>query len=57
MIITYNIGDKKLDRRVKLFDPVFVENNKDKLSLMIEKKEQELSIYYNNTSDKSELVV
>ena len=57
MTITYNIGDKKFDRRVKLFDPVFVENNKDKLSLMIEKKEQELSIYYNNTSDKSELVV
>lgn len=36
MTITYNIGVPKLERRVKLFDQVFVENNKDKLSLEIE---------------------
>jgi hypothetical protein len=36
MIITYNIAVPKLERRVKLFDQVFVENNKDKLSLEIE---------------------
>ena len=34
--VIYNIPNKTLDRRIKLFDPVFVENNKDKLSLIVE---------------------
>ena len=56
--ITYNIGSKQLDRRVKLFDPVFVENNKDKLSLKVNGKEQEeLSVYYYNKDDKDEINV
>ena len=59
MIITYNIAVPKLERRVKLFDQVFVENNKDKLSLEIEgvrkgktkKEKKELVVYYNNDLD------
>ena len=59
MIITYNIEVPKLERRVKLFDQVFVENNKDKLSLEIEgvrkgktkKEKKELVVYYNNDLD------
>ena len=64
MKITYNIGKEKVDRRIKLFDPVFVENNKDKLSLEIEgeirsnqnnekkqkkqEKQKELCVYVEN---------
>ena len=56
--IIYNIGEKKFDRRVKLFDPVFVENNKDKLSLIVDgKKQQELSVYYLNVMDKNKITV
>ena len=59
MTITYNIGQTKLERRVKLFDQVFVENNKDKLSLEIEGtnkgktkiEKKELVVYYNNDLD------
>ena len=67
MKITYNIGGKKFDRRVKLFDPVFVENNKDKLSLKIEgekqdgqkkeEKQKELRVYFNNADDYKNLTV
>ena len=67
MKITYNIEEKKLDRRVKLFDPVFVENNKDKLSLKIEgekqdgqkkeEKQKELRVYFNNADDYKNLTV
>ena len=35
LVITYDIPGKQLDRRVKLFDPVFVENNKDNISMKI----------------------
>ena len=67
MKITYNIGEKKFDRRVKLFDPVFVENNKDKLSLEIEgekqdgqkkeEKQKELRVYFNNAGNYKNLTV
>ena len=33
--VIYNIPGKQFDRRVKLFDPVFVENNKDNISMVI----------------------
>ena len=48
-----NLGEKRLDRRVKLFDPVFVENNKDKLSVEInDKPQKELSVYYLNADER-----
>ena len=58
MKMHYEIGDKKMDRRVKLFDPVFVENNKNKLSLFINNRQQkELSVYYFNKTDEPKLDV
>ena len=56
--ITYKgTEDKPLGRKVKLFDPVFVENNKDRLSIKIEevqalqaKQPEELQVYYLNTT-------
>ena len=58
-IIIYQILDSNpIDKRVKLFDPIFVTNNKDKLSMEIDgKKEKELSSYYLNSSGKSKLKV
>ena len=35
LTITYNIPDKQLNRRVKLIDPAFVENNKDNILMEI----------------------
>ena len=55
--IRYKIGEKKLDRKVKLFDPIFVENNKDKVTVVINGKEKELSAYYQNLEDKDEIIV
>ena len=56
--IVYNIPNKTLDRRIKLFDPVFVENNKDKLSLIVDgQKQKELSVYYYNYRDKNKIEV
>ena len=58
MTMTYNIGGKKFDRRVKLFDPIFVENNKDKLSIVVnERPQKELSVYYQNVDDKNKIKV
>ena len=68
--IKYNIGQKKINRDVRIFDSIFVENNKDKCSLIIEyegvndeykkvKKEikKELSEYFRNNSDSTEIKV
>ena len=33
--VNYDIPGKQIDRRVKLFDPIFVENNKDNISMEI----------------------
>ena len=56
--ILYEIPGKQFDRRVKLFDPVFVENNKDNISMVISCLEGEnknviykgplISEYWNN---------
>ena len=58
MKITYKIGEEQLDRRVKLFDPVFVENNKDKLSVVVNgKMQKELSVYFLNKNNEHKIVV
>ena len=65
--ITYNIGEKKYNRKIKLINQMFVENNKDKLSLKIEgekqdgkkeeDKQKELRVYFNNAGDYKNLTV
>ena len=45
--VTYDIPGKQLDRRIKLFDPVFVENNKDNISMGISCLEGENKKVYN----------
>ena len=58
-IMTYRIDKlNPIDRRVKLFDSVFVKNNKDKLSVEVNgNKEKELKEYYYNYSNNNELKV
>ena len=48
--LNYRIDDvKSINKFIKLFDPVFVKNNKDKLSIEINgEKQKELSVYYEN---------
>ena len=55
--IIYGSENEPLGEKVKLFDPVFVENNKDKFSIRIEgkdkargmvKEEQSLTVYFTN---------
>ncbi len=52
--IKYKIYEEKpIDRRVRLFDEIFVKNNKDILSLTVNGNQQdELKVYYENTDDK-----
>ena len=58
MELTYKIKEKGINKVVKLFDSIFVENNRNKLELKINgKKEKELIEYYNNASDLGELKV
>jgi len=58
-VMTYRIDKlNPIDRRVKLFDSVFVKNNKDKLSVEVNgNKEKELKEYYYNYSNNNELKV
>ena len=48
--LKYKINDvKSIHKYIKLFDPVFVKNNKDKLSIEINnEKQNELSAYFEN---------
>ena len=47
-----------INKYVKLFDPIFVKNNKDKFSITINgKNEKELKDYYYNRSNEAKLVV
>ena len=58
MTITYQIKEIGLDKKVKLFDSVFVDNNRDKLELIINgKKEKELIEYYRIPNNEKELKV
>jgi len=67
IIIKYKIKEKKINRKVKLFDALFVENNKDKCSLTILKdneirnkdgdKNEALCEYFNNLTDAKEITV
>ena len=57
--MVYRIAEKnQIDKRVKLFDRVFVKNNKDKLSLVVNgNQEKELKEYYYNCFNYNELKV
>lgn len=62
--ITYKAKEGKLlDKKVKLFDPVFVENNKDKISMVVTKgkndkgKPEDLKVYYDSTSYEEEDII
>ena len=57
--LTYSIKNtNNINKYVKLFDPIFVKNNKDKFSITINgKNEKELKDYYYNRSNEAKLVV
>ena len=58
--LKYKINDvKPINKYIKLFDPVFVKNNKDKLTVKInnDNQKQELSVYFKNTNDLQEIDV
>ena len=60
MKMTYFVRDNNIDKRIKIFDPVFVENNKNILSLSVNGRDQkELSVYYNNNNpdDKGKPII
>ena len=58
MTIKYKIIEKGINKSVKLFDSIFVDNNVDNLILTIEGKEQKkLEEYYNNATSKDEIIV
>ena len=58
MTITYKVKEKGINKFVKLFDSVFVDNNKDRLTLTIDGKEQKQLIeYFNNAANKDEINV
>jgi len=62
LIVTYDIQGTQLDRRVKLFDPVFVENNKDNISMKISHLKKDifngsLMSEYRNNRDANQLEV
>ena len=47
-----------INKYIKLFDPVFVKNNKDKLSVQINnEKQKELSVYFENKKNLHEIDV
>ena len=55
--ITYKIPGKEINRNVKLFDSIFVKNNKDKCKLTVNGKEMDFCEYFKNLEDKTELTV
>ena len=57
--LKYRIDDvKTINKYIKLFDPVFVKNNKDKLSIEINgEKQKELSVYFENKKEEQEINV
>ena len=57
--LKYRIDEiKRINKNIKLFDPIFVKNNKDKLSIEINnKKQNELSVYFENKKDEQEINV
>ena len=57
--LNYRIDDvKSINKFIKLFDPVFVKNNKDKLSIEINgEKQKELSVYFENKKEEQEINV
>ena len=57
MDITYKIDNNPIDRKVRLFDEVFVENNKDLLSVSVNGVAGPLTVYYMNNNNKKELNV
>ena len=65
LTIKYKIEEKKINRKIKLFDALFVENNKDKCSLTILKDNEvrnkdgneTLCEYFNNLTDAKEITV
>ena len=58
MTMKYIVKEKGINKKVKLFDSVFVDNNKDKLTLFINgKEERQLMEFFNNSSNKDEIIV
>ena len=58
MIINYSIKENGVNKRIKMFDSIFVDNNRDKLRLIIDGKEEDQLIeYYNNPSNKKDIQV
>ena len=55
MNIKYKIPQKNINRKVKIFDSIFVENNKTKCYLVIDGNNVKLCEYYNNLKDKEEI--
>ena len=55
--ILYKIHEKNINKRIKLFDSVFVKNNKDNLSVEINGKQIELNEYYINDNNEEVLKV
>ena len=58
MTIKYKNNKSGINKYIKLFDSVFIKNNRDKLQLLIDNKEQKklLEFYYNYT-DKEEITI
>ena len=58
MTIKYSIKEKGINKKIKLFDSLFVDNNRDKLRLIIDgHEEKQLIDYYPNASNKSDIEV
>ena len=57
--LNYKVDDvKSVNKYIKLFDPVFVKNNKDKFSVKINNEDQkELSVYFENKKNAQEINV
>ena len=55
--IIYKIPEKAINRNVKLFDSIFVKNNKDKCQLNVNGEEMDLREYFKNKEDKTEIKV
>ena len=59
IILNYKINEtNSINKNIKLFDPIFVKNNKDKLFVEINKENQkELSVYFHNKNNLQNLNV
>ena len=57
IIIKYKIPKKAINRNVKLFDSMFVENNKNKCNLIFNGNQTDLVEYFKNKEDKEEINV